>query len=207
MTTPTPSNPAHGSKHPTHNAPTPNTLAHLAAFSSPAPRSVPSPAAHRVTQSGKSPFNVSSQAASMAAGNPPTGSSGAGRGGLLGSSPAAGVNFDSPTAAALLGHVGGLDMGVSLSGIGMGVSMSGLGIGMSAGASELRRADDEERRKRLESIIATVSRRPGRVCEEGIKRLRERVGLDFAEDVRLRERTKSLVFAGKGFMVDVCGAH
>lgn len=97
-------------------------------------------------------------------------------------------------------------MGVSLSqigGIGMGMSMSGLGLGMDMRASELRRADDEERRKRLELVIATVAKRPGRVCEEGIKRLKDGIGLDFAEDVRLREQRKTLSFAGKVLIVDV----
>ncbi|KAF2020953.1 hypothetical protein BU24DRAFT_416615 [Aaosphaeria arxii CBS 175.79] len=76
------------------------------------------------------------------------------------------VNFDSPAALGLLTE----------GGVGMGISMSGLGLGMTASA--LGRADEEERRRRLESIISMLKKKPGRVSEEGIMRLCKQENLE-----------------------------
>lgn len=85
---------------------------------------------------------------------------------LQGSSPAPRsvppMNFDSPAVLTML----------SEGGVGMGISMSGLGMSsMGLTASQLGRADEDERRRRLESIIAMVHKRKGRVSEEGITAL------------------------------------
>ncbi|KAF2812451.1 uncharacterized protein BDZ99DRAFT_569126 [Mytilinidion resinicola] len=128
--------------------PTPSTSTpqkHLAAFSSPAPRSVP---------------------------------------GM--------INFDSPAA-----------LGLSLEGgVGMGISMSGLsGLGLT-GSSMGGRADDDERRRRLEAIIATLRARPGRVSQEGVERLSKRCGLDFSSETQKNGQVIKAI-AGKSFILDV----
>jgi hypothetical protein len=133
--------------------PTPSTNTpqkHLAAFSSPAPRSVPSM-----------------------------------------------MNFDSPAALGL-SLEGGVGMGISMSG------MSGLGgLGL-AGSSMGGRADDEERRRRLEAVIATVGARPGRVSQEGVRSLCQRCGLGLAYmPGEQGEGKKSMGIAGKGIVLDV----
>ncbi|KAF2874408.1 mediator of RNA polymerase II transcription subunit 1-domain-containing protein [Massariosphaeria phaeospora] len=110
--------------------PTPSTNTpqkHLAAFSSPAPRSVP-------------PM----------------------------------MNYDSPAVLTMLNE-GSVGMGISMSGMGM----SQLGLS----ASAMGRADEDERRRRLENIIATLKTKPGRVGEEGITALCKKEGLDVDREV------------------------
>lgn len=223
MATPTPSG-THGSKHPltSHSTATPPSVPHLPNFS-PAPRSVPSPATHR-NQAGKSPFNTSSHAANTVsstasasgAQNHPTGSSGkGGAGGLLGSSPA-GMNIDSPAALAQAMGMGGVEMGLGMSMSGMsqlGFGNMGMGMDMATGSSrgvQARAVDDEERRKRLEQVIATVRSRPGRVSEEALERLGRRLGLDTQCDPPLGQGkgvtwngVRQLAIAGQTFVVDI----
>ncbi|KAJ4359803.1 uncharacterized protein N0V89_000359 [Didymosphaeria variabile] len=98
---------------------------------------------------------------------------------LPGSSPAPRsvppMNFDSPAVLNMLGE-GGVGMGISMSGMGM----SSLGLT----ASQLGRADEEERRRRLESIIALINKRKGRVSEEGIAALCKQEHLELLRDVQ-----------------------
>ncbi|KAF2137233.1 uncharacterized protein K452DRAFT_278893 [Aplosporella prunicola CBS 121167] len=160
---------------------TPNALG---AFPSPAPRSVPSPAATR-KEAGKSPFNASHSHTK----------------GLVGSSPAAAaISFDSPGAMGLgLGALGALDGGV-----GMGISMSGmsgLGLGMGLGSSMGGRPDDTEQRKRLEGIVATLKARPGRVSKEGLERLAKQLGL--SSEVLSDASGEQVLLAHTSIMLDV----
>jgi hypothetical protein len=67
------------------------------------------------------------------------------------------LNFDSPSAAAALG---------------LNLNIPGLGSSTSGNV----RGDEEERRRRMETILATLKKRPGRVSEEGIERLAKGVG-------------------------------
>ena len=61
----------------------------------------------------------------------------------------------------------------------MGISMSGMGMSsLGLSASGMGRADEDERRRRLENIIATLKTKPGRVGEEGIIGLCKKEGLD-----------------------------
>ncbi|KAK8197386.1 mediator of RNA polymerase II transcription subunit 1-domain-containing protein [Phyllosticta capitalensis] len=172
---------------------------HLGAFSPPAPRSVPSPAAQRSSHhAAKSPFNAS---AAQMAHNHPTVSSASGSKTLIGSSPAGGgLNLDSPGALNLgLGVLGGLEGGV-----GMGISMSGmsgLGLGMGLGSSMGGRPDDTEQRKRLESIIATLKARPGRVSKEGVERLAKQVGM--SSEVLSDAAGEQLLLAHTSILLDV----
>lgn len=165
MATPTPSS------KPALNAATPQSQPHLVAFSSPVPRSVPSPAAQR-GQAGKSPFNASSHApatgsTATAMNHPTGGSTGSATRALLGSSPApAMLNLESPLPGLTpsFSNMGGL-----FSSVGMGLTGSGLsGLG---GLSVSRPPTEEERRERLEDVVAQVKRRPGRISLEGIRRL------------------------------------
>ncbi|KAK7734609.1 hypothetical protein SLS57_000306 [Botryosphaeria dothidea] len=183
---------------------------HLGAFSSPAPRSVPSPADQRRTQqAGKSPFNTSGAATSSAmvasaSQSHPTVSSASGSKTLIGSSPAAAtaaISFDSPGAlniglGALAGLEGGVGMGISMSG------MSGLGLGMGLTSSMGGRPDDTEQRKRLEAIIATLKARPGRVSREGMERLARQLGLS-SEVLSDSHGEQQLLLAHTSFMLDI----
>ncbi|KKY14384.1 putative mediator complex subunit med1 [Diplodia seriata] len=191
MSTPT----NHPARHPPQapNAAGTPSQQHLGTFSSPAPRSVPSPAAQRSTQqAGKSPFNTTSGASgpAMAAS---AGGSGGGGGGALG--------FDSPGALnlglnALAGLEGGVGMGISMSG------MSGLGLGMGLTSSMGGRPDDTEQRKRLEAIIATLKARPGRVSREGMERLARQLGLS-SEVMSDSHGGQQLLLAHTSFMLDI----
>lgn len=172
MTTPTPSSKT------ALNAATPQSQTHLAAFTSPVPRSVPSPAAQR-GQAGKSPFNASTHAPTNAstatAMNHPTGgSTGSAARALLGSSPApAMLNLESPlpgltpSFSNMAGLFSSVEMGFSGSGL------SGLG-----GMSMNRPPTEEERKARLESVVAIIKQRPGRISPEGVKRLCELCGFE-----------------------------
>ncbi|TKA23500.1 hypothetical protein B0A49_13617, partial [Cryomyces minteri] len=122
-----------------------------AAFSSPAPRGLPSPAAHRA-QAGKSPFAHGGPTSSAMArvGGSAAGLAGSSMG-VAGSSPAAGM-LDFASEAGLGMSLGGL--GALEEGVGMGISMSGMGmsgLGFVAGSLGGRDSGDERRRK-LEDI-------------------------------------------------------
>ncbi|KAF2238163.1 hypothetical protein EV356DRAFT_508827 [Viridothelium virens] len=233
-------------------ASTPTSFPHPS-FSSPAARSVASPAAHRSSgssnqQAGKSPLNPSIAIAplnpvtstpvpkaetpalaskvetpqatlkhpanvklgerlgAVASTSSPAGGGGTGGVGTLDfASPAAlGLSLSSQGHAMHLdgsvsGSTGGVGMGLSMSGIGMGTSMSGLGLsnlGLPA------RTDDEERRRRLESVIAALAGRMGRVGEEGVERVCKRNGWAVLWEER-RGGGKRLTGAGGNVLVDV----
>src|ERR1700759_4558542 len=154
------------------NASTPQSYAHLNPFSSPAPRSVPSPATVR-NQAGKSPFNAGSTqqtgtaSATSTQNHPTVASSGSGPGRLLENSPAGILpGFDSPgTMLPSLSNMGFVDGGV---GMGINISrMSGLG----------GRGGDEERRKRLDAVISLLKSCPSRLSPESLEILGQRQGL------------------------------
>ena len=64
-------------------------------------------------------------------------------------------NFDSPSAT-----------------LGLNLNIPGLENSTSGNV----RGDEEERKRRLESILAALKKRPGRVSEEGIERLAKGIG-------------------------------
>ncbi|ORY07675.1 mediator of RNA polymerase II transcription subunit 1-domain-containing protein [Clohesyomyces aquaticus] len=135
--------------------PTPSTNTpskHLAAFSSPAPRSIP---------------------------------------GM--------INFDSPAALGLsLESVVG--MGISMSGMGMsGMGMSGMGLT----ASAMGRADEDDRRRRLEAVIATLKMKPGRVSEEGIIALCKKEGLEVMREPQSGNRAMLTLLIGNEAMCEI----
>ena len=204
MATPTPSSqPSKSVAGGQPNAATPQSHAHLAAFSSPAPRSVPSPAAHRGQQSAKSPLNAAtyhSSAGTAAALNHPTGGSSASGPRLLGSSPAGvGLGTDSPAAMAF--SMSGFD---GAGGLGMAFSMSNIsGMNLGGTLSAKGRADDEERRKRLEQVVELLRSRPGRISPEGLELLAKRSGLDTDVGTNKREGTTDIAIAGNTVVIEV----
>ncbi|KAG7009333.1 mediator of RNA polymerase II transcription subunit 1 [Physcia stellaris] len=94
-------------------------------------------------------------------------------------------------------------------GMGMGTGMSPLGAGQAGTSGALNglgivgvRDQDEERRKKVEEIVALVGTRWGRVCQEGLERAAKRVGLECLwEEGRGGKRMLSI--AGNGVLVDV----
>lgn len=65
----------------------------------------------------------------------------------------------------------------------MGISMSGMGMSsLGLTASAMGRADEDERRRRLESIISTLRAKPGRVTQDGIVDLCKKEGLEVMID-------------------------
>lgn len=90
--------------------------------------------------------------------------------------------YDSPTAAAL-----GLSLNIpTLDGV----------------TSVNARGDEEERKRRIESILSMLRDRPGRVSEEGLERLAKRTELECLwDDGPNGERTLSM--AGSGLLLEV----
>jgi hypothetical protein len=83
------------------------------------------------------------------------------------------MSYDSPAVLNMLN-----DASSGMGGVGMGISMSGLGmssLGMSASA--MGRADEAERSRRLQSILEIVGAKPGRVSEDGLLALCQRLGV------------------------------
>ncbi|SPJ81700.1 uncharacterized protein FTOL_09105 [Fusarium torulosum] len=106
------------------------------------------------------------------------------------------LNFDSPSTAAAMGALaisGALDMNLDNVGVG------GLGT-LGALASE------DDKLKRLETIIATLNRKKGLVSEAGLERLAQRVGLDcLSEDHTAPDgrKQRTLVIAGSAIQLDI----
>lgn len=86
-----------------------------------------------------------------------------------------------------------------------GLSMSGLGLNMSLpGASSMGALDDEQRKRRLEAVLATLGTKPGAITQAGVKRLAHRWGLELYEE----PGDQKLVTLGGGkYAVDVCCTH
>ncbi|KAI8935436.1 hypothetical protein NX059_008013 [Plenodomus lindquistii] len=83
------------------------------------------------------------------------------------------LSYDSPAVLNLL-H----DTSSGMGGVGMGISMSGLGMSsLGISASSMGRADEAERSRRLQSILHTVSAKPGRVSEAGLLALCKTMGV------------------------------
>ncbi|KAF1831955.1 hypothetical protein BDW02DRAFT_571527 [Decorospora gaudefroyi] len=86
------------------------------------------------------------------------------------------MSYDSPAVLNMLNDVANSGMG----GVGMGISMSSLGmssLGMTASA--MGRADEAERTRRLQAIIEILGRKPGRVSEEGMLALCQKMGIPY----------------------------
>ncbi|WPH01411.1 Hypothetical protein R9X50_00425600 [Acrodontium crateriforme] len=225
MSTPNTSNPSQPSsaskKHGGHVS-TPSRLP----YTSPAPRSVPSPAATRKDQAGKTPVTQtttgSSQGSKTLGGTPmmPTLSQtsnnalGTSPGILTGGSASGGgvLSFGTPVGLGVEGITpgGGMMSLTQQGGAAMMPTMSDLGLTASGGFA---RNEDEERKAKLRHILQKIGQdsHMGRVSEEGIARVARRVG--FANDIdaetltpeeRLRKvGNRAISIAGNGIVVDV----
>ncbi|KAI5367436.1 putative mediator complex, subunit Med1 [Septoria linicola] len=145
---------------------------------SPAPRSVPSPAATRKDQSGKTPVNHptagSSHGSKTLASTPMVASLS-----QTGISSSPGQHFGTPSAL----HGLGVDLGSAtpnlnvptpmLAAAGMMPSMSEI---MGVGTSR-KRNEDEERKARMNKILRKIGKPKGRVTRDGIMRIARRCGL------------------------------
>lgn len=137
-------------------------------------------------------------------------------GGLMGASPANLLSFASPAALAgmdigtpsvLLGGEGGQAMNISFSDMGM---------------SSRRGNEDEERRAKLESVLAKLHGRSkgrddperpsrlGRVSEEGVRRVGCLVGMDIDTEMKEKkhEGNRPMTIAGKSaVLIDVSSLY
>ncbi|KAI9693390.1 MAG: hypothetical protein M1820_009319 [Bogoriella megaspora] len=128
-----------------------------------------------------------------------------GGGSGLGTSPAGVLDLASPAALGRSMSSQGLNLNLDGSvamvggGVGMGLSISGLGLSsLGLGA----RADDEERRRRLESVVGILAGKMGRVGEVGVERMCRRNGwATLWEERKLGGRR--LTGAGDNVLVDV----
>ena len=95
--------------------------------------------------------------------------------------------YDTPTAAAL----------------GLNLNLPGLDAAVAARVAAVNlRTDDDERKRRIEAILALLRHRPGRVSEEGLERLAKRCELECLwEDGPAGLRT--LTMAGSGILLEV----
>ena len=90
--------------------------------------------------------------------------------------------YDSPTAAALVLNLNDTSL------------ETGVGVGV--------RAEDDRRKRRIQTILATLRDRPGRVSEEGLERLARRTELEWLwEDGS--EGARALSLAGSGLVLEV----
>ncbi|TLD27253.1 hypothetical protein PspLS_05068 [Pyricularia sp. CBS 133598] len=104
------------------------------------------------------------------------------------------VNFDSPSAAAALGALGiggGLDLG-----------LDNIGAG---GLGDLGRTEDDDRLKKLQEILAMLSKHKGRVSEAGLERLAKSIGLEtlWEDGTGGSPLTRTLVIAGSALALEI----
>ena len=99
--------------------------------------------------------------------------------------------------------------GLTPLGMGMGSGMSPLGGGGGSVNDSLNgmgvvgvRDQEEERRRKLEEIVAKVGTRLGRVSQEGLERAAKRVGLECLWDEG-RGGIRTLSIAGNGVLVEI----
>lgn len=213
MSTPTASNqtpqqPGSGSKKAAGHVTTPSHLG----LASPAPRSVPSPAATRKDHAGKTPINhpTASSTGSKTLGSTPMVPNLSQTG--MSSSPGAhNASFGTPSALAGLGVDLGSGTPGQLSsllagGAAMLPTMSDLGLSSRSG----KRNEDEERRDRMRRALKSIGRRKGRVSEDGIRRIGRRLGLDIDLDTESPEDEKKrkagnrpIVIAGSKLLIEL----
>ncbi len=98
------------------------------------------------------------------------------------------------------GVTGFTPRGVGLTPVGMQITASQGGISAIVAAQD----QEEERKRRTETIVGMMSRRWGFVSQEGVKRCATRLGLECLwEEGMGEERKRTLTIAGHGVLVDV----
>ncbi|KAH7326158.1 mediator of RNA polymerase II transcription subunit 1-domain-containing protein [Stachybotrys elegans] len=105
------------------------------------------------------------------------------------------LNFDSPSTAAAMGALGiggGFDIGLDNVG-----GLEGLNVGFSS---------EEDKVKRLDSILNLLNTKRGLVSEAGLERLAQRLGLELLSEENTGpdgRKTKTLVIAGSAIALDI----
>lgn len=213
MSTPTASNqtpqqPGSASKKAAGHVTTPSHLG----LASPAPRSIPSPAATRKDHAGKTPVNhpTASSTGSKTLGSTPMVRNLSQTG--MSSSPGThNASFGTPGALAGLGVDLGSGTPGQLSsllagGAAMLPTMSDLGLSSRSG----KKNEDEERRDKMRRALKGIGRRKGRVSEDGIRRIGRRLGLDIDLDTETPEEDKKrkagdrpILIAGSKLLIEL----
>lgn len=101
-----------------------------------------------------------------------------------------GMIYDSPSAAVALGSISGL---------------SELGLDALNGVGNLRRDDEEERRRKMDLVGEILKQDPGHVSELGIERLARSVGLECLWEPKIvgENRTGTLIIAGSTLALEI----
>ncbi|PHH90525.1 hypothetical protein CDD83_3391 [Cordyceps sp. RAO-2017] len=116
---------------------------------------------------------------------------------MLGQPPMGAFNFDSPsTAAAMsaLGIGGGFDMGLDNVAVG---GLDGLGAAL---------VGEDDKLKRLDTIVKLLSDKKGLVSEAGLERLAQRIGLELLSEEQTTpggRKTRTLAIAGSAIALDI----
>ncbi|KAI6911125.1 hypothetical protein D0869_09489 [Hortaea werneckii] len=210
MATPTPShpsNPTSASKKHGQHAATPMN------FSSPAPRSVPSPAATRKEQAGKTPVNhpTTGSTGSKTLGSTPMVQNLSQSGNATGISPNTNLmGFGTPVGLGVEGLTPSqLNMATpAMGGVPMNMTMSDLGITASGGP---KRNEDEERRAKMRKVLKRIGTRKGKLSEDGIARIGRRVGFDndidqetlSPDELARRAGNRTISTAGQKLVIDI----
>ncbi|KAH9828425.1 Component of the Mediator complex [Teratosphaeria destructans] len=187
------------------------TPSHLG-LSSPAPRSVPSPAATRKDQAIKTPINHptsgSSQGSKTLGGTPMVQSlSQAGHNAPSTSPTAPGMSFGTPVGLGVDITPGQLTMPTPGMGMGMGMVMGMGGVPMNVTLSELgigqpKRNEDEERRAKMRKVLKRIGKPKSRLTVAGLCRLAKRSGCEQINSVDASPQGISIAWPHK-VIVDV----
>ncbi|KFA74556.1 hypothetical protein S40288_04911 [Stachybotrys chartarum IBT 40288] len=116
---------------------------------------------------------------------------------LLGQSTTGALNFDSPSAAAAMGALGiggAFEMGLDNVGV---AGLDGLSVGFSS---------EDDKVKRLDTILALLNKKRGLVSEAGLERLAQRLGLEFLSEENIGpdgRKSRTLVIAGSAIALDI----
>ncbi|TQS33787.1 hypothetical protein Golomagni_05856 [Golovinomyces magnicellulatus] len=111
---------------------------------------------------------------------------------MMGHSSMGALNFDSPSTAAAMGALGSFDIGLD--------GVAGLDGLTSAFASE------EEKLRRLDTILKLLNEKKGLVSEAGIERLAQRLGMELLAEEHGTpggRKTKTLAIAGSEIALDI----
>ncbi|KAK0945193.1 hypothetical protein LTR29_003285 [Friedmanniomyces endolithicus] len=209
-TSSTPLNPSSASKRVAGHVSTPSHLGF-----SPAPRSVPSPAATRKEHAGKTPVNhpTTSSHGSKTLGGTPMIHSLSQQGITNGSSPGAHtLSFGTPLGLGVEGITPGtFNMPTpGMAALPMSFTISELGV--ASGVTAPKRNEDEERRVKMRRVLKSIGKPKGRVSEEAMARISRMVGFDLAIDHETPEErvknaslvgNRSFDIAGKKILLEV----
>ncbi|POR39176.1 Uncharacterized protein TPAR_00642 [Tolypocladium paradoxum] len=116
---------------------------------------------------------------------------------LMGQPAMGAFNFDSPSTAAAMGALGigaGFDIGLDKFGVG---GLDALGAAL---------AGEDDKLKRLDTILKLFSEKKGLVSEAGLDRLAQRIGLELlSEEQRTPggRKTRTLAIAGSAIALDI----